>query len=321
MMQKALTLLTYVALIAQTTGFINDANVMRTKIPRPLNSRKLNNFGYDVVDIHRSFLQNHHRGGALHLNKREAGPRSSPTSQYYLLSTFAIWRSIVINACVLFLIRWAMSLFVVPQTLCHRIPIPSNRILTTFSYLSDISIPLMSSACCAVQLFLNAIAGVGCAGFNTKLGPLRPYFVSILLFTTIASFPHNKAAYVVLSWCIAFMPEAIHYTNQSLARGDRLEGDTASPSSGLPIIRTVIELDIKDMGCVACIKKIDGTLRKLNPNIVEASSWLNEDAKGGKARVIVDTLTRDDVDNIVEGIVASVKDRGFQCEIGSIKMV
>merc|ERR1719161_3498711 len=34
---------------------------------------------------------------------------------------------------------------------------------------------LLSSACCLLQVILNAFA-LGCAGFNTYLGPLRPSF-------------------------------------------------------------------------------------------------------------------------------------------------
>ena len=37
---------------------------------------------------------------------------------------------------------------------------------------------LLSSSCCALQLVLNAFS-VGCAGFNTVLGPLRPYLLAL----------------------------------------------------------------------------------------------------------------------------------------------
>ena len=37
---------------------------------------------------------------------------------------------------------------------------------------------LLSSSCCLLQLLLNLMS-VGCAGFNTVLGPLRPFFLAL----------------------------------------------------------------------------------------------------------------------------------------------
>jgi hypothetical protein len=34
-------------------------------------------------------------------------------------------------------------------------------------------LPLLSSSCCAIQLIINAVSGLGCAGFNTVLGETR----------------------------------------------------------------------------------------------------------------------------------------------------
>ena len=40
------------------------------------------------------------------------------------------------------------------------------------------ALSLLSSSCCALQLLLNAFS-LGCAGFNTYLGPLRPFFLAL----------------------------------------------------------------------------------------------------------------------------------------------
>ena len=37
---------------------------------------------------------------------------------------------------------------------------------------AGIVLPLLSSSCCALQLAINAVSGLGCAGFNTILGEL-----------------------------------------------------------------------------------------------------------------------------------------------------
>merc|ERR1719198_2078050 len=41
---------------------------------------------------------------------------------------------------------------------------------------------LMSSSCCALQLLLNLFS-FGCAGFNTVLGPARPFLLALTLLT------------------------------------------------------------------------------------------------------------------------------------------
>ena len=41
---------------------------------------------------------------------------------------------------------------------CHSAPV------------TGIVLPLLSSSCCALQLAINAVSGLGCAGFNTVLG-------------------------------------------------------------------------------------------------------------------------------------------------------
>ena len=38
-------------------------------------------------------------------------------------------------------------------------------------------LPLLSSSCCAIQLIINAISGLGCAGFNTYLGEFRCFVI------------------------------------------------------------------------------------------------------------------------------------------------
>jgi len=267
---------------------------------------------------------------------------TSPTSQYFLLSTFAIWKSIVIKTFILFTIQIVMKTYL-PRSgvsiepvheMCHS----PNNASNWFYRLRDISLPLLSSACCAFQLFLNAFfAGMGCAGFNKVLGPLRPYFVSILLFTTITSttFSKHKIIQVGLAWVVALMPEFVHVVNQRMSKmhaenqtvissGSASENTSIStlPSSEEYMHRAVIELDIKDMGCVACINKIDGTLRSLGQNVIEAQSWLNTDGiKGGKVRVEVGLGDLELLDGKVEEMIGLVKDAGFQCEISNVKSV
>ena len=45
---------------------------------------------------------------------------------------------------------------------------------------------LLSSSCCALQLVLNAFS-VGCGGFNSYLGPLRPSFIALAIAAQAAA--------------------------------------------------------------------------------------------------------------------------------------
>jgi hypothetical protein len=320
-----------------------------------------------VPQVHDRFRRyNVPAGGALFLtrhdqtsSRRTVMPREVSSSPYYLLSTFAIWRTILVTTCLLFLARIvgqtvtpmisskSIILSVPPSTamggVCHhdhpkvwwwlsrilndRIVLRNNWLLTK---VRDVTLPLLSSACCAIQLFLNAFAGVGCAGFNTTLGPLRPYFISLLLYTTITTFSRDKMYYFLISWFVAFMPELVHIVNVSkYASSD--DNNNKAPSliveSDHPKL-IVVELDIQDMGCVACINKINGSMRSSSSssclNVVEARSWLNEDGvKGGRTRVVyqVEEATKEVVQNATEEAMKVVKDAGFQCEVESVQCI
>ena len=79
---------------------------------------------------------------------------------------------------------------------------------------------LLSSSCCALQLLLNAMS-MGCAGFNTVLGPWRP---TLLAWTCLVQggswvvawdrpyqwMPTGTATVVVMS--LALLPEVLHYS-------------------------------------------------------------------------------------------------------------
>lgn len=266
------------------------------------------------------------KGVALMLAQRHYASQGQSNSQYYyLLNSYAVWRSIVISTCMLFLVRALIqsSPFTtsMPNFLC-KLFCNLHEYNTRMKQMWKFSLPLLSSSCCAIQLFLNAIAGAGCAGFNTVLGPLRPYFVSILLFNTLnlVSNVGNLHLYqLALSWAVALMPELVHFANQrSQMYGGSLSSRTLSGgdllSDGVSKEK-VIELDITGMGCVACINKIDGTLRKLNTHIIEASSWLNENSNGGKARVTFQYTNEANKESLVKDIVSSVKEAGFDCAL------
>lgn len=188
---------------------------------------------------------------------------------------------------------------------------------------NNIVLPLMASACCMLQLLINILAG-GCAGFNTVLGPIRPYSLGLLLYLTATTTPHGNHKLLThsLRWSVALMPEGLHFWNALVRRRrvaasldqhqPRLAATTAAAAA--PISAT-IHLNIPSMGCVACISNIDSALqvRKENARVVEAASALYPfGRKGGEATIRVEALTERHVDEIVNDLIEAVEKAGFE---------
>ena len=120
---------------------------------------------------------------------------------------------------------------------------------------------LLSSSCCAAQLVLNAFS-VGCAGFNTLLGPLRPLMLAVtctlqlcVLRATLASRSALLAVLPVtgLTAALALLPELLH----------------AATSSG-SADRCDMRLQVDGMGCTACTVGVKQALERM-PEVVSAS--------------------------------------------------
>jgi len=197
-----------------------------------------------------------------------------------------------------------------------------------------ITLPLLSSACCGIQLIVNAVLSYGCIGFNKWLGPLRPGFISFMIYSTVTSFLSiklmgtpafsvgNWILKVSLSWFIALMPEIVHFWNNWSAQiwkksknPSDYENEIKSINSMAPSTTTVLSFDIPSMGCVACINSVTDSIRRAasSPdNILDASSWLQDPpAKGGKARVVVKTRSDEETGLLAEAIVKSIRNSGF----------
>ena len=137
---------------------------------------------------------------------------------------------------------------------------------------------LLSSSCCALQLALNAFS-VGCAGFNTYLGPARPFLLALTLcmqalvwHATLfaAGGPHlvaEAAASTLLCASLTFLPEALHAWTfrQQLRRRWRLPlGESAAERPAASSAGDdSLTLRVDGMGCTACTVKVQGALEKL----------------------------------------------------------
>ena len=124
---------------------------------------------------------------------------------------------------------------------------------------------LLSSSCCALQLLLNVFS-FGCAGFNTLLGPLRPYLLAITaaLQASVwhaalrgrgASLVSSAVGGTLLCLALAFLPEVIElrvkYGRSVLAAVDEASSDD------------VCVVRVGGMGCTACTLKVQAALEAL----------------------------------------------------------
>ena len=163
-------------------------------------------------------------------------------------------------------------------------------------------ISLLSSSCCVIQLALNMLS-VGCAGFNSILGPARPFFLACALHARVLLRRAAAAAPGVdprvrqmnvyggaLAVAVAFAPEAV-----ALVARLRRNSDVAGAAS--------LTLDLPSMGCVACVDAVSRAVRSV-PGVVDA------DVSVGSATVSVNAAN----DAMAAAVSDAVRRAGFPPE-------
>ena len=258
-------------------------------------------------------------------------------SQYHLIYSPGVPGQILLSTILIHFLKRTIGMSK------YGLPRPKGQMSILYDW---IVLPLLSSACCAIQLFVNAVfASVGCVGFNTVLGPIRPFFLAWLLHTTWA-FASNQVAhigtasmswssaigriisFVVVSWSMALLPEALHWHNNRIAA--TAASTNVKQFAGSP--QTVqVELAIPSMGCVACINKVSGSLRNLELgdsiySVQEASSWLSNDESGnkagGQARVLLQVDATASLDKVSNQLCEAVRQAGFDdCQVSAVGKV
>ena len=103
-------------------------------------------------------------------------PSKPNLDKYHLIWSPHFWKKLTISLLICysigsiqrkFNIQFGMqSLFNNRAASCHT----ASREKSLFG----IVLPLLSSSCCAIQLLINTISGLGCAGFNSYLGKPLP---------------------------------------------------------------------------------------------------------------------------------------------------
>ena len=241
---------------------------------------------------------------------------------YYLIWSPTFLPKTVASIGILFLIRtfWASRVSLFPV-------LPRNERYSSIiaTSLEMILLPLLSSACCSVQLLINVMVGAGgCAGFNKYLGPIRPYFLGILLsviFQMIAARNVTSWPKLIVQLLLAFLPEIVHAWNSGpfcLAFGGS-RGRTKKDAAGTTFIRAQAEMTIPGMGCVACINKINKSLQGF-ANVIGSEAWLVD--SGGKALVQYVVASEAEVKDVAIQLAHVVREAGFdQCLIGSVRTI
>ncbi|KAJ8609889.1 hypothetical protein CTAYLR_007505 [Chrysophaeum taylorii] len=116
---------------------------------------------------------------------------------------------------------------------------------------------LLASSCCLVQLVLNVFS-VGCAGFNTYLGPTRPFFLALTIHAQYALWTMNSSAggrigrivATALAATLSFLPEILAGIEMMRQRRD-IDDDFT------------LTLRLPTMGCAACVDAVSRTVRSL----------------------------------------------------------
>ncbi|CAD7974881.1 unnamed protein product [Amoebophrya sp. A25] len=213
------------------------------------------------------------------------------------------------------------------QPLVHR--------LAWYSLLS-----LLSSACCAFQLLLNAFS-VGCAGFNTVLGPVRPFFLAITIVSQLCmwfaiekwaeQFPQAIIA-TALTSVLSLLPELLELrlmwrSQRGLLRSaSRVEdskisalaesrsvvknvtsSSSRSSSSSSSQSSITLHLQTEGMGCVACVTAVQGVVAKQ----FQLESAV--DLQAGRVEIFLETENgeEDETSALGRQIAEAVSDAGF----------
>ncbi|KAK3820620.1 MAG: hypothetical protein JOS17DRAFT_793977 [Linnemannia elongata] len=152
---------------------------------------------------------------------------------------------------------------------------PSPR----WSYISAVTLGLLSSSCCLIQLALNLMS-IGCAGFSV-LTPYRPLFLafsSLLVLVTIYKYRWSSRTTLTLALVLALTttPEMVAVYNQSSTGSLQRLPDTllAAPSS---ILRLPTFLENVQWSIPAFLTAPSGVMKHDEPIAVEPVQSSSQD--------------------------------------------
>jgi len=178
-------------------------------------------------------------------------------------------------------------------------------------------ISLLSSSCCAFQLILNMFS-VGCAGLNSKMGPLRPFFMAFATISQlwqwvsiqkVVQYPQAVTS-LVLTLLLTFLPEIlyiyVHWKPFSTTAANCTKPTTKSYSKKYRI-------KISGMNCIACVQTIKRAIESTEG--VKAVDVILEQAE---AHVLLDHYSENGKiiknQKIVENVCENIESVGFDAD-------
>lgn len=177
-------------------------------------------------------------------------------------------------------------------------------------------IGLLSSSCCALQLMLNAL-NFGCVGFNTRLGPLRPFFcaVTVCCQAVVWYTAYDKAFQRVYVACSTAVVTFLTLLPELTACWVQRTAVAAGQNDGAAVARSRAVLALEGMGCAACTKKVAEVLDKVT------SVRTREISLEAKEVRITLSCEVEDTRKLLLELAAKLRDVGFPATPGEVSAI
>mmetsp|Transcript_5856 Transcript_5856/g.13558 ORF Transcript_5856/g.13558 Transcript_5856/m.13558 type:complete len:465 (-) Transcript_5856:75-1469(-) len=173
------------------------------------------------------------------------------------------------------------------------------------------AIGMLSSSCCVIQVLLN-LGGLGCAGFNAWLGPLRPTSMAVGVICQVISWSiafskpwqwGSMALLTAVSVLLTFSPEILAAYHSSSYPSNA----TANQKSTGKHQEVHIQLNPGAIGCISCVTTVKSALSAL-PQIVYCDVTTD-----GFVRVQISTSAPGvEGANMVDNILIKLAKAGFE---------
>lgn len=244
--------------------------------------------------------------------------KKGPASHYYVIFTMPNFFKTFISSLVVQLLAIQIILRVplLREPVVGAYDFVMVTIMTTAHRLALWSvISLLSSSCCAFQLILNMFS-VGCAGLNSTMGPLRPFFIAVTTISQlwqwisiqkVEQYPQAFASLVLTTW-LTFLPEILYiyvhfYGAKNGAFCPGAESNTDNFSAKYSI-------KVSGMNCIACVQTIKRAIES-----TEGVKAVDVQLEQGEAHVLLaGPSNKERNQKVIELICENVMNTGFEAD-------
>jgi copper chaperone CopZ len=165
---------------------------------------------------------------------------------------------------------------------------------------------LLSSSCCALQIILNCMS-LGCAGFNTVLGPVRPIFLSLTILVQMGAWyvAWTRPWQWVTTALSTFFILSLSFLPDLLSLYEKLLSTTNSDGREIPSEEesNVLVLKMTSVGCSACLVAVSAVLTAM-----DGVEHFNASVEQNQLTITYSNKSS------TEAILRSLEDAGFPME-------